>query len=235
MGKFGWIAGIVLLAGAVLALAATQGDDEFSGTWRYKMTVTVETPEGIREGSAVREVRIEEYTPVIVDIPETSNYRKKVRGEAVAVDLGERGTLFAIMDHDGAYRVIFDLFRGPPAYTPEGLEYFRSIIGTEAVMPPEKYPQYAPLVTFTDVNDPMSVKAVDPGNLGEHFGEGVKLKSITVEMTDAPVTWGIEEVLPWLSQYYDQRLDRDRFGNSKAKNRVANSLSSGAFSTGEKQ
>ena len=27
-----------------------------SGTWRYKMTVTVETPEGIKTGSAVREV-----------------------------------------------------------------------------------------------------------------------------------------------------------------------------------
>ncbi|NCC53791.1 MAG: hypothetical protein EOM20_21655 [Spartobacteria bacterium] len=198
MAKFGWIAGIVLVAGAVIALAATQGDGDKTYSWRYKMTVEVETPEGVKTGSAVREVTIEEYTPVIVDIPETANLRTKVRGEAVVVDLGERGTLFAIMDYNGAYRVIFDLFKGPPFMTPEGREYYKSLIGTEAVIPPEKYPMYAPLVTFTDMDDPKSVEAVEPGNLEEPFGEGVKLQGITVELTDQPVTWGIEEMLPWL-------------------------------------
>lgn len=33
----------------------------------------------------------------------------------------------------------------------------------------------------------------------ELFGEGVKLKSITLEITDEPVTWGVvDEWLPWL-------------------------------------
>jgi hypothetical protein len=44
----------IILAMSVWAL----NEKPPSGTWRYKMTVEVETPEGIKSGLAVREVTI---------------------------------------------------------------------------------------------------------------------------------------------------------------------------------
>jgi len=58
------------------------------------------------------------------------------------------------------------------------------------------------------------------------------LKSITLEITDEPVSTGkVESVLGWLDEYYNQRLDGNRFRTVKAENQLANSLSSGAFDT----
>jgi len=57
--------------GAAIAVVAMD-DSYVSGTWRYKMTVVVETPEGIKSGSAVREVS--NSTPWLgLDLPEAGN------------------------------------------------------------------------------------------------------------------------------------------------------------------
>jgi hypothetical protein len=39
---------------------------------------------------------------------------------------------------------------------------------------------------------------VDPNDLAASFGPGVTLKTATVEITDDPITKGIEIRLPWL-------------------------------------
>lgn len=65
------------------------------------------------------------------------------------------------------------------------------------------------LVTFRDIDDPASVEKVDPANLAATFGEGVSLKRITVELTDGPVTRGIEERLPWLPNVYENLRSKD--------------------------
>ena len=57
------------------------------------------------------------------------------------------------------------------------------------------------LVTFADRDDPTSVARVDPDDLAASFGEGVKLRRITVQLTDDPVTSGIEERLGWLTEH----------------------------------
>lgn len=54
------------------------------------------------------------------------------------------------------------------------------------------------LVTFDELGDPTSVALVDPDDLASTFGEGYVLRRITVQMTDDPVTTGIEERLGWL-------------------------------------
>lgn len=55
---------------------------------------------------------------------------------------------------------------------------------------------YPLLVTFTDIDDPSSVQRVDPANLAASFGPGIRLKRITVEVSDDDVTTGIEKRLP---------------------------------------
>lgn len=85
------------------------------------------------------------------------------------------------------------------------------------------------LVTFGDLADPTSVRLVDANNLAANFGEGVSLKRITVQMTDDPVTTGIEGRLQWLPKMYSTMLDGQRLNNSQA---LANNLNQGAFSQG---
>jgi hypothetical protein len=53
-------------------------------------------------------------------------------------------------------------------------------------------------VRFRDINDPNTVERVDPNNLAASFGPGVRLTRATIEITDAPVTTGIEKELEWL-------------------------------------
>jgi len=55
------------------------------------------------------------------------------------------------------------------------------------------------LVRFRDPKVPTSVELVDPLNLAASFGSGVTLTRASVEITDDPVTKGIETRLPWLA------------------------------------
>lgn len=63
-------------------------------------------------------------------------------------------------------------------------------------MPREHYPL---LVTFEDINHPASVRRVNPGDLSATFGPGYRLNTITLSITDEPVTEEkVETVLGWL-------------------------------------
>jgi hypothetical protein len=63
------------------------------------------------------------------------------------------------------------------------------------------------LVTFGDISDPTSVARVDPKDLEASFGPGVSLNSMTLEITDGPVTEGrVEAVLAWLGPYPEPGL-----------------------------
>ena len=202
------------------------------GWWRYRMTVTVETPEGIKTGSAVREVNAHREP----DVGENAGAGSYVRGEAVVVDLGARGTLFALLrgqnSVDHAEDIVFHMFPMPDGpgggLTREGIWYYSRLKDAKATLPIDKYPM---LVRFKDINDPKTVERVDPNNLAASFGDGVKLVSASIEITSDPVTTGVEKKLGWLREYYGKMLDGERYETIEAKNRLANSLGSGSFST----
>jgi len=211
-----------IVALALLALVAWWVWAYPTATLRYRMTVTVETPEGIKSGSAVREVEIVSGPKIL---PEASAISTSVRGEAVMVDLGARGMLFALMRGNGqlgvdyGHTIIRDVFPVPDSiyglrgsvrqsvryYGQLGHEKQKRTLGTE---------QYPMMVRFRDLNEPKTIEDVyarprtitpenrvlakrDPFEVA--FGEGVKLKDITIEITDDPVTTAIVRVLPWLS------------------------------------
>lgn len=172
-----------------------------SNTYRYRMTVEVDTPQGLRSGSSVIEVQ----TSIGSGIPDTS-LQTKVRGEAVAVDLPNGATLFALLrtpdDGDGAAGF------APAAYQPvlpdlretdtEDWSDLLQVLKRQrepAVLPPSYYPT---LVRFRDIRNPASVEFVGPGNLAASFGAGVELRRITVQITRDSVTSGVEKHLKWL-------------------------------------
>lgn len=194
-----------------------------SGTWRYKMTVTVETPEGIKSGSSVREVTIS--TPVI-RLPEVTA-SKKVKGEAVVVDLGSRGVLFALISFDSYWEVI-EAFPMKGATAPKGIRYYRSLKpGTKAPIT-KNLPRF---VRFKDISDPKSVEPVDPRNLSHNFGDGVRLKEVVIEITDEPITSNVEDYLSWMGSIEGEYLDGKFSGGGPE---LSNILHGGNFKAGDK-
>ena len=210
---------LVVLAGAVV----TWWTYEFpSATWRYKITVEVETPEGIKMGSAVREVHVQ-YAPTIGDIPTTS---VNVKGEAVVIDLGERGVIFSTIS---GYDILFRAFPySKGGLTKEGMNYYSQLEHAQkSLLKLDIVPQF---LMFKNLEDPFSVKQLDVLNLRRDFGAGVNIKDIIIETTNAPVTWGIvDRYLPWL-----KRQKGGYLGGGATSRGAPLGLHTGYFQTGVK-
>jgi hypothetical protein len=65
--------------------------------------------------------------------------------------------------------------------------------------------EYPLLVTFTDINDPKSVKEVKPDKLAEVFGAGYSLSAITLEITDEVATGMLVTSMPFWHKLVEQR------------------------------
>ncbi len=180
-------------------------------TYRYRLTVEVDTPDGLRTGSNVIEVRGERNGPNVIDSP--SLLLVHVRGEAVAVDLPNGKTLFALLRSDRSveWAGLIMLIVNPISNRPnknqgrDNLHYSQMLANKALIVLPrpasaidnQSDPKsiYPMLVHFSDIHNPKSIETVDPNNLGTTFGAGVKLRRITVQLTEDAVTTGIEKRL----------------------------------------
>lgn len=181
--------------------------------YRFKMTVEVETPDGLKRGASVYAVSATNYSPTI--FPEARGRSREVVGEAVAVEVSPDKTLFALMktvngagDDNLAYLSMVTL---DPAYKNDWVESAQRISSGDGIRSPVDVAEgdYPLLVTFTDIDDPRSVQRVDPANLAASFGPGIRLKRITVEVTDDDVTTGFEKQLRWLERVDNYNFQKD--------------------------
>jgi len=174
---------------AALLLAGCTSNE----TFRYRMTVEVETPEGLRTGSSVREVEIWER---MGDTMIGNKVGGKVRGEAVAVDLPNGKTLYMLLGDARwlAHQAIETPPPGPGHHL-WGVKRARWMIENKAKgeLPRGHYPT---LVASDDPRDPRAFFELDPEDLAANLGPGYSLKRVTIEITDARVTRGIEKRLP---------------------------------------
>jgi len=191
-----------ILLGLCALLVTGCGEEHQPITYRYRMTVEVETPQGLRTGSSIIEVRT--IKGIAFPGPEAASLQVRIRGEAVAVDLPRGQTLFALLSRlnfsDQAARIPEVSLQPDPPFRGGGDAWRKNIealkrIRNSASVPPNEYPL---LVRFRDIHDPKSVEAVDPGDLAASFGKGVKLRRIVIQITEDPVTTGIEKRLGWL-------------------------------------
>lgn len=237
MKKIFWIVGLLMIGGGTYVAAEVTQNKEYS--WRYKMTVSVETPEGIKTGTAVREMNIK-FEPRPEYRPEPYHVSFKMRGEAVAVDLGERGMVFVLITPD-SYPEVTKTFNGPPPLTIKGAEYYSKLKNVGSLLDPNLYPT---IVTFGNLSDPRSVelirgeefnidlkKNIRVDRFEKRFGKNVKLKNILVEMTDQNIDWKIGNWLPWLAGFKTS-LDGARIVTSSD---LANNLGAGSFRIGDPQ
>ena len=247
-----------LLALLILALPlAACGRVE---TWRQELVLRVATPWGVREGRTVTAERLFETKGPLV-VPDARGLSSDIRGEALVLDVrpdapeGEPRYLFVTVGGVmGLTKQRVDAELPPDERSMKWTERLALIREAEGRAFPVPFDELPLMVTFLDVADPTSVRRVVPNDarprfgrdddrsiargatltFAEAFGEGVSL--LSAEVTPLPgegeVTSGATDaVLPWLPDYYAQRLNGERFERMDAENRLASHLSSGSFDT----
>ncbi|HEX4296146.1 MAG TPA: hypothetical protein VHZ29_18565 [Rhizomicrobium sp.] len=190
-GILGFLAAAPLLSGC-LAL-------EPRYTYSYRLSVTIDVDGIVKRASTVIEagwVRTsfhlwdgsEKYFPIAI-------------GDAVTFDFGGGKYLFALLVppiNRSGFHVLFShkalaqylprTIRGdlPSAYKdPERFVNAIGAIAETCFVPKEQWPVFA---AFDDIMDPRTVREAP-----------VQVKEVTMEIMNAPVTRGIDKVLPWLA------------------------------------
>ncbi len=214
-----WL-GVVGLLVAVAVAAVVRYDMAYpSVTVRYRLTLEAEVDGEPKAASAVREVTYTKQPPLAAQQELSIGYR----GEAVALDLGSRGILFALLQADrdsrsGPEWIVLRSFDfeggGLPSPAEAGVDQVARLSGKRE-LPLDSLPR---LVRFRDINDPMTVERVNPFNIAERFGPNAKLVRATLEIVPAnePITTGINKKLVWLDHL-------DRY-NSVKDNPFTNTL-----------
>jgi hypothetical protein len=175
-------------------------------TYRYRLSVEVETPDGLRSGSSVIEVRYEMFPKLLTE----RDHISRVFGEAVFVDLGQGKNLIGLLasgpsgeDVDYPGRIVFQAFKldGNDPNTPKRLPLLRGKRDLD-IHRSSQYDvtqRFLPtFVTFRDLADFKPAKIAPPGLFNEIFGVGYELRNVSIELTDEPRTEKIQKVLPWL-------------------------------------
>ncbi len=200
----------------------------------YRLTVSVETPQGVKSGSSVVHVFMDTRKGVL---PNTGG-GTAIWGDAILLDLGDGKNVVALLAPDD---IALKAFGGAGrSLMPDEI---KSLTG-EVVLNRGLVPT---LVTFPDLNDPASAtivygvrwrdtppQGVAPDYIDDFkaiLGVGYGFRSATIEMVPAgiwplnlvgltglPVTRGIEKKLAWIGHYeletaFERRL-RSSVGRS---------------------
>jgi hypothetical protein len=198
--NFRWLGPVVLLAALFI------GDQIRINRpgHKYRLTVEVETPEGVKTGSSVISVH-----------PDRGYSRKGhtgIKGDAILVDLGGGKNLVALLAHiDNTIDLDGMNYLALRAYKAAGRNVSFNEMSRMTGAVPLTGALIPVLVTFTELSDPATMRTASPENLEAALGRGFQLHGISAEVVPngfwpldiggplgVPVTRGIEAKLPWL-------------------------------------
>lgn len=170
-------------------------------TYRYRLTLAIEVDGKVYKGSSVIQVIWNGGIP----FGDVGSYYESLRGQAVLIDLGERGVVAT------ALTAPFHTERGIAVW-PEGVgavwlvSRAFNVSGGNEVLPglthltgrrdlaPDNLPR---LVWFSDRNDPKTARVIMPADIPTLFGPNARLTNASVEITHDPVVIDIDKKLPW--------------------------------------
>ena len=198
--NFRWLGPLALLAALVI------GDQIRINRpgHKYRLTVEVETPDGIKSGSGVLAVH-----------PDRGYSRRghtSTRGDAVLVDLGGGKNLLALLAHVDNKSLDLDgvNYLALRAYKAAGRNVSFNEMSRQTGAVPVTGALIPVLVTFAVPGDPASARAVPPDDLEAALGRGFHLHGVAAEVVPngiwpldfggalgEPVSRGIEARLPW--------------------------------------
>lgn len=191
----------LLSAVTLLAAAGLPSCGRRSAEFRYRMTVIIETPQGLRSGSSVIEITRTQTTGG--PFPEARGTNSYTKGEAVSVNLPNGAILVALLRTP-------DIADGGITYplaaleTPEFNDDYPAIKMVHylrqhkpgGVLPTRSWPIF---VYFRNPEDPYDITRIDPKQISQVFGPGYRVRQINIDITDDDVTDGLKKTLPWLS------------------------------------
>jgi len=218
---------------ALFAIAVALAACGRTESYRYKLTLAINTPGGVKRASSVVEVV---FFPV--SIPDRG-IMHKLRGQALYLDLGPgEKPLIALLtsqlhpkygknvrwSRDGGPTL--DIISNGPLSDDfmENISRIAQQRGAHRITPGD----LPDLVTFADINDPTTVIEVDRNDLEQTLGPGISWNEIALESTDEPITKGLEQKLPWLPYYWCGTLMLDGSPVSTKKT-LANTLQAADF------
>jgi len=199
--NFKWFGPLALLAALVI------GDQVRINRpgHKYRLAVTVETPEGSKSGSGVLAVH--------PDRGYSQGGHTRTKGDAIFVDLGGGRNLVVLLAHldpsldlDGMNYLALRAYNAArsPRISFSAMSGLTGPVPVQGALVPV-------LVSFVDVNDPASARRVMPDDAEAVLGPGFHLGPISVEVVPngfwpldfggrlgEPVTRGIVARLPWL-------------------------------------
>lgn len=214
-----------IIAALILAAYTSCSLEYPTYTIRWRLIVEIDTPDGVRTGSSVLESQFFKTFGAV------GGASSSLKGEAVFVDLGNGKFVIAALAHGktGAdsgtisalpVTTLTKAGRGSGVY--RKLQEMDGVLSGEAVLDARLIPT---MVTFDDVDDPRSVRILDPfgDDFERQFGEGVRFKQAKVEIVpyetswlrnlfgppEVPITTDIVDKLSWL-------LTMDGYGLSGA-------------------
>jgi hypothetical protein len=172
---------------------------------KYRLTLEVETPEGLKTGSGVVSVH--------PDRGYSRHGHTTTRGDAVFVDLGGGKNLVALMAHTDSTLDLDGMnYLALRAYKAAGRNVSFNEMSRMSGAVPVTGALIPLLVTFADVRDPATIRMVSSEAMAASFGNGFRLHDIHSEVVPnglwpldfgdplgEPVTRGIETKLPWLN------------------------------------
>ncbi len=174
---------------------------------KYRLTVEVETPAGVKSASGVLAI-----TP---DRGYSNRGKTATSGDAVFVDLGAGKNLVALLAHpektidlDGINYVALRAYgeTGGQRVSFNQMSRMSGVVPVTGALIPV-------LAAFSDPADPASMRSMAPDNLEASLGPGFRLHRLTAEVVPngfwpidfggplgEPVTRGIRAKLPWLDK-----------------------------------
>jgi hypothetical protein len=178
---------------------------------KYRLTVEVTTPDGIKTGSGI--------LSVVPDRGYSRGGRTTMRGEAVFVDLGQGSgkgkNLVALLAHQqGAKLDLDDInYVALRAYgAARGNRVSFNELNRQTGIVPVQGELMPVLVSFGDPKDPETARLVAADHAEVVLGDGYAIRGLTAEavpngfwpidfggVLGEPVTRGIEARLPWLA------------------------------------
>jgi hypothetical protein len=164
-----------------------------SYSYAFRLVIDVDTPSGLKSGSSVLALTWRSQVPIGPRGDVT-----QVKGEAVFVDLGGGRNVIATLgfgpngNEDRIESLAFEAFRR--AGRPMNIETLSKAKGV-APLTGDLIPMF---VTFADLRDPKTARAVRIDEFPTVFGQGVTLRGVRIEMTNDPATREIAKKLPWI-------------------------------------
>jgi hypothetical protein len=186
-----------------------------SYTYRYKMTVEVETPQGIKSGSSVVEVHTYQIPQSWAGIFGGNYSWMDIKGEGVFIEIEEGKTLFFLLGGGTGYFHAKYFMDAAFPYEGNKMKYYGTLKNAKGTLPKDKI-QMVSAIDYADGK--IAFQIVKDEQLKEVFGTDVKVKHIIVETTNDPLEWKIRELSMWneIREYvqYMMTASSQRRGNS---------------------